>query len=106
MNVVQNILNIAASNGVTDQQLCKLLNTNPSKIYDWKRGRSRPSAEDIIILAKFFDCSSDFLLGLTDEKKPPATQQETLESSLKDLTDEELQDVLDYVRYVKSKRKT
>lgn len=72
----------------------------------WKKNGNIPSGEIIVKLADYLETTPDYLLGRTDEKKPPATQQETLESSLKDLTDEELQDVLDYVRYVKSKRKT
>lgn len=104
MNVVQNILNLAALNGVTDQQLCKILKTNSSKIYDWKRGKSKPSAVDILLLATFFDCSADYLLGLTLEKKYLVVQQDALVASLGDLSVEERQEVLNYVRFVKIKR--
>ena len=68
MNIVQNVLCIAKARNITDQQLCKLLKTNPNKIYDWKRGKSKPSAEDMYILADHLGCSVDHLMGL-DEKK-------------------------------------
>ena len=66
MNIVQNILKIAKEHKINNQQLCKLLNTNPNKIYDWKIGKSKPSAEDVYIIADYLDCSVDYLLGRTD----------------------------------------
>lgn len=66
MEIVQNILKITKENNLNNQQLCKLLNTNPNKIYDWKIGKSKPSAEDVYILADYFNCSVDYLLGRTD----------------------------------------
>lgn len=67
MNVVQNILNLSKQHKITNQELCKILNTNPNKIYDWKIGKSKPSAEDIMTLAKYFNVSSDYILGLANE---------------------------------------
>ena len=66
MDIVQNILSIAKEKKITDQQLCKILKTNPSKIYDWKKGKSKPSANDIAVLAEYFNVSADFLVGRTD----------------------------------------
>lgn len=63
MDIVQNILKIAEEHTLTNQQLCKLLNTNPNKIYDWKIKKSKPSAEDILILSDYFNISADYLLG-------------------------------------------
>lgn len=75
MNIVENILKIAKQHHLNNQQLCKLLNTNPNKIYDWKIGKSKPSAEDLYILADYFDCSVDYLLGRSVE---PLTKREQL----------------------------
>lgn len=38
-------------------------------ISDWKSGKSNPNAETLIKLAKYFNCSIDYLLGLTDTKQ-------------------------------------
>ncbi len=65
MDIVQNILRLAKEKKITNQQLCKILETNPNKIYDWKIGKSKPSAEDISKLADYFDVSTDYLLGRT-----------------------------------------
>lgn len=71
MDIVQNILKVAKENTMTNQQLCKLLNTNPNKIYDWKIKKSKPSAEDILILSNYFSISADYLLGRTDIPENP-----------------------------------
>lgn len=34
-----------------------------SSFYEWKRGKSLPTLENLIKLANFFDCSVDFVLG-------------------------------------------
>lgn len=79
MDIVQNILNIAKTNGLNNQQLCKLLNTNPNKIYDWKVGKSRPSAQDVLTIADYLNISVDYLLGISEEtgaKKAPTDNDE------------------------------
>ena len=38
------------------------LNCNRQKIADWERGKTTPAADDITLLAKTFDVTSDYLL--------------------------------------------
>ena len=64
---VQNILNLAKINGFSNKQLCELLGKNPSYITDWKSGKSKPKADEIILLSNKFNVSIDTLLG--QEKK-------------------------------------
>ena len=66
MSIVQNILKIAKEHKINNQQLCKILNTNSSKVYDWKVGKSKPSAEDLCTLSDYFGVSIDYLVGRTD----------------------------------------
>ena len=37
-----------------------------STIAQWENGIKLPSLEAVVILAKFFNCSTDYLLGLED----------------------------------------
>ena len=37
-----------------------------STISDWKKGKGRPSADNIAALADYFNVSTDYLLGRTD----------------------------------------
>ena len=68
MSIVQNILKIAKEHKINNQQLCKILNTNSSKVYDWKVGKSKPSTDELCILADYFNVSADYLLGRTNEQ--------------------------------------
>lgn len=91
MNIVENILKIAKEHNLNNQQMCKLLDTNPNKIYDWKIGKSKPSAEDLYILADYFDCSVDYLLGRSDE---PLTKREQLLLEIMKELDEDKQKII------------
>lgn len=118
VDIVQNILKLAKEKKITNQQLCKILETNPNKIYDWKIGKSKPSAEDISKLADCFDVSTDYLLGRhspSEIKKDDSTEalpsadkltpsQQKLVEYASDLTNEELQETLDFIGYLKAKR--
>lgn len=118
MEIVQNILNLAKEKKITNRQLCKILETNPNKIYDWKIGKSKPSAEDVSKLADYFDVSVDYLLGRepsSETKKdgsaealPPDTaltpSQKQLVEFAESLTEEEVKKVLSYIRFVLSER--
>lgn len=118
VEIVQNILNIAKTRKVNNQQLCKILETNSNKIYDWKIGKSKPSAEDISKLADYFNVSADYLLGRdvpiktkTDDSTEALSYAASLSSSQKQLvelaeslTDDEIKKVLSYIRFVLSER--
>ena len=42
------------------------LNVTNSSVCDWERGRVEPSLEMLVAIAKFFEVSVDYLLGLED----------------------------------------
>lgn len=54
--------------GVTQAELAKRLNASQSAIAQWEAGTRVPTAQAIVALARYFDTSADFLLGLVDEK--------------------------------------
>ncbi len=55
--------------GLNEKQLSEATGISTGNISDWKSGRSRPTASKMIVLADFFGCSVDFLLGRTEEKR-------------------------------------
>lgn len=52
--------------GLSQRGLAKLLNLSYSAIAQWENESRIPNAEAVVILAKFFSVSTDYLLGLTD----------------------------------------
>jgi len=52
--------------GLTQTQLAQAAGLSQAAIAKWETGDRTPSMDSIIILAKFFGCPSDYLLGLED----------------------------------------
>lgn len=64
------------------KELAKAVGVKSSNLYYYLRAERLPSVESIVALANYFACSTDFLLGLTEENVtetyrpcPPFSQQ-------------------------------
>lgn len=66
MSVNETIKNLRTERKLTQNDLAEMMNCNRQKIADLERGKSTPSANDLILLSKIFNVSADYLLGLTD----------------------------------------
>ncbi len=108
MNYIKNILSIAKEHGYTNKQLCELLGKNPSYITDWKNGKSKPKADELLILSKEFNVSLDYLLCKTDTPTnniPDLSEkQNELLNKFDQLSTDQQKDVLQYVEFIISKR--
>lgn len=51
---------------LSQKQLAIDLKTTNSSICDWENGRSEPNIETLINIAKYFNVTTDYLLGLED----------------------------------------
>ena len=51
---------------MSQMQLAKELHLSQSAVAKWELGKTEPSSSAIISLAKFFDETTDYILGLTD----------------------------------------
>ena len=49
---------------ITQEQLAEKLNISKNAVSKWERGATTPTADKIVLLAKFFEVSSDYILGL------------------------------------------
>lgn len=56
---------------MSQSDLACALNVNQNSISNWETGASTPSANNLVRMVELFGCSSDYLLGLTDERLPP-----------------------------------
>lgn len=54
-------------NHVTNFYVCNKLNINRNSIYTWRKGKT-PKMVNLILFARFFDVSVDYLLGRTNKK--------------------------------------
>ena len=58
--------NLLYENNITKYRLAKETGISKSVITDYCSGKVEPTADVIITVAKYFDVSADYLLGLSD----------------------------------------
>ena len=54
------------ANNLSQMQLANILGISQSAIAKWELGKTEPTASAIIIVAKYFNESADYILGLID----------------------------------------
>lgn len=57
---------LRAENGLAQNELAQKLYVNQRTISNWEKGVREPNIAMIIRIAKFFDVSTDYLLGVVD----------------------------------------
>lgn len=62
---------------VKTAELAKQLNVKPSTLYRYLNGERTPTFQNFIKLLEYFNCSADFLLGLTDYSPTNVTYRPT-----------------------------
>ena len=57
---------LRATKKISQMQLAKAINVSQSAIAKWELGKTEPTASAIITLAKFFNETTDYILGKED----------------------------------------
>ena len=65
-----NLREIRSDHKMTQEDMGKLLNCTQSTYSHYETGDRDIPSEQIIRLAKYFNCSTDYLLGLTNIRTP------------------------------------
>lgn len=95
-------------------QMCKEAGVSRSILSDYKAGRSKSiTVDNLEKIASYLNCSVDYLLGKTDQKKPPEKSKGVSEEDLKvalfhgadDVTDEMWEEAKRYALYLKERKK-
>lgn len=60
---MERLRELRKSKQLTQEKLAREIGVNRSNIADWELGRSEPSIEFIIRLARYFDQTTDYLLA-------------------------------------------
>lgn len=60
--------------GFTHERLAELLNLNPKQIWRYETNQTDPNGEIVARMARLFEVSTDFLLGVSDDPMPGLTQ--------------------------------
>lgn len=62
--------------GITQAKFASIFKVSTGAIGNWEAGNRQPDYEMLQRLANYFDVSADYLLGLTDEKRPTALEDD------------------------------
>lgn len=60
--------NLREEKKILAKELASSLNVEPATITNWEKGKRFPREDMLIRIADFFDCTTDYLLGRTDNK--------------------------------------
>ena len=63
---------------LTQKQLAEKLEVSPSIVSGYETGDRTPSLENLLALAKLYNCSTDYLLGMNAEEPSIAIDTEGL----------------------------
>lgn len=109
-SVYDSILKEMQKQNRTQKELTDYLNVSKSTFTDWKNGKSKSFMKHLPEIAKFFQVSVDYLLGKTDKKNKTAPEeqsltdeQEALLNYCSDLSNDDLEKVIDYIELLKLK---
>jgi transcriptional regulator with XRE-family HTH domain len=105
---------------ISQRDLAKLLKLSPSTIAMYETGQREPDAETLKKIADFFNTTTDYLLGRTDDPNPP---EKTIDDEimsimramgpdvaimfydLKGMTDDEKENLKIFLQGLKARRK-
>ncbi|MCI9127207.1 MAG: helix-turn-helix transcriptional regulator [Eubacterium sp.] len=69
---------LRAENRYTQRQLAQKLQVSPSIVSGYETGDRTPSLENLLALAKLYNCSTDYLLGMNADEPSIAIDTEGL----------------------------
>lgn len=67
VKIGERIKEIRQEKGLTQTELANKIGISQAGITKWETGDRDPSTDCVILLAKFFDVTTDFLLGVDDK---------------------------------------
>jgi len=66
MNFSEKLKELRAEKNLSQMELSKITGISQSALARWELNKTEPTASAIVLLAKYFDVSCDYLLGLED----------------------------------------
>ena len=96
IKTAERIKYLRESNNITQTELAKKLNVTRSGVNAWEMGITVPSTQYVVLLAKYFSVSADYLLDLSHTATIPVDG----------LTEREIASLVEIVQCYKNKGNT
>lgn len=97
--------------GIQQKEIAMALGVSRPTVSEWEHQKKDPSGERLKNLASFFGVSTAVVLGLSPVEEIQVSSEVeisdvdfALSGEIRDLTDDEKQDILDYVRFKKAQK--
>ncbi|MDE5756124.1 MAG: helix-turn-helix domain-containing protein [Clostridia bacterium] len=68
--------------GITQKKLSEDLSIGQATISQWESGTTKPTADALIALSKYYGVSSDFILGISHEKEGDGKMDKDVEECI------------------------
>jgi len=65
--IPERLKELRENKGLTLEEVANGINTKKGSVSRWENAKCLPNIESVILLAKFFNETTDYLLGLTDD---------------------------------------
>lgn len=66
MNIGQSLKNLRKQKNLTQKELASILKIGQASICEWEQNKYEPTLSAIIVLSKFFNCTIEELIGLSN----------------------------------------
>lgn len=96
---------LRSERGLIQKDIAEYLNVSQSTVGMYERGYRDPDTETLQKLAKFFDVSTDYLLGLSNIKKYETTRTAFHTTSVDGLDESDIMLVENLIKGLKEKHK-
>ncbi|EHM3060092.1 helix-turn-helix domain-containing protein [Enterococcus faecalis] len=111
MTLFERISYLAKKQGLSVFDLAEKLNLSRNSIYSWKK--SSPKAETLEKVAEYFDVTTDYLLGRTENPNSDSLEEDEITTffrvNTEDLTESEKdqlrEELKEYLEFMKSRLK-
>ena len=70
MNYAERIRALREDEDKTQTEIAALLNVGQRTYCDYELGKTRIPVDSLIVLAKLYDVSMDYICGISDKRKP------------------------------------
>ncbi len=94
---------------MTQQYVALTLGIKPPSVSNWESGKTRPAIDNLIELAKLYNVTTDYLLGVSDnpatiESIAKESRDEILLKSFHSLSEDGKKEILEYLKFKTSKK--
>lgn len=96
-----NIFKLLDEKGITAYELSKKTGISTGNISNWKTQKLMPNAQKLEVLADFFNCSIDYLLGREEESKNISEEHRKLIKLYEECSRAGQEEILKFAEYQK-----